>query len=66
MALTCPACSAEIRKKADEPLPMPGVVYRCSVCRLELVLDRDGYDMNLAPIARDMAADRPSRRRRDR
>jgi hypothetical protein len=45
---------------------MPGVVYRCSVCRLELVLDRDGYDMNLAPIARDMAADRPSRRRRDR
>ena len=39
MALQCPACSTEIRKYAAELLPIPGAVYRCPVCRLELVLN---------------------------
>ena len=32
-----PACQISIRK--DGELPRPGVVSRCPVCRLELVLD---------------------------
>jgi len=41
MSLRCPACFTEIQKQADELFPIPFAVYRCAVCRLELVLDRD-------------------------
>ena len=66
MSLKCPACSSEIQKHGYELLLMPGIIYRCPVCRLELLLDRDGYEMQLAPLARDTAADRPPRKRRGR
>jgi hypothetical protein len=39
MPWTCPACSLAIRHGESEPAPRPGVVYRCHVCRLELILD---------------------------
>jgi hypothetical protein len=33
----CPACGTDIRRTEDAP--RPGVVYRCHICRLELILD---------------------------
>ena len=41
MPWKCPACSTPIRQQltaAGDDSPRPGVIYRCSVCRLELVL----------------------------
>ena len=59
MPLQCPACSTEIQKAAAELLPIPGAVYRCAVCRLELVLNRYGDEMIIAPDGRDTVADWP-------
>ena len=39
MPWTCPSCHSLIRHEADEMLPRQGVVYRCHVCRLDLVVD---------------------------
>ena len=37
MPWKCPACQTQIRHDGDGPRPKQ--VYRCPVCRLELVLD---------------------------
>jgi hypothetical protein len=51
MPWTCPACQLQIRHSDLEPLPRPGAVYRCHVCRLELVVDRTTQKLTAAPIA---------------
>jgi hypothetical protein len=37
MTWKCPGCGSDIRR--SEETPRPGVVYRCHICRLELILD---------------------------
>ena len=48
MAWKCPACQANIRQDTD--VPRPGVIYRCHICRLELVVDPKTNDLVLAPF----------------
>lgn len=45
----CPACQTWIRHE-HEPLPRPSVIYRCHVCRLELMLNTVTGKLALAPI----------------
>ena len=66
MPWKCPACSTLIRQQltaAGHDSPMPGAIYRCDVCRLELVLDLGADQMTLAPLP-ESADDRPLRKRR--
>jgi hypothetical protein len=44
----CPACQTQIRHDGD--MPEPNRVYRCHVCRLELVLDGSTQTMTVAPL----------------
>jgi hypothetical protein len=56
MPWRCPACSTLIRTQlvaAGEDQPVRGKIYRCEVCRLELVLDDRGAQMTVAPLASD-------------
>jgi hypothetical protein len=53
MPWKCPACQTQIAHDGD--LPEPRRVYRCHVCRLELVLDDKGHKLTVAPLA----AERP-------
>ena len=39
MPWKCPACTQEIRHDPTDDAPRLGVLYRCHVCRMELVLD---------------------------
>jgi hypothetical protein len=58
----CPACSSPIRRElitAGHQNPKPEHVYRCGICRLDLVLSKDGERMIVAPL------DPPSRRADD-
>jgi len=57
----CPACETQIRH--DGSTPEPGRVYRCPVCRLELVLDPGTNRMNVAPLADGSLGPDPSPRR---
>ena len=60
MPWKCPACSTPIRQQlmaAGHPNPLPGVIYRCSVCRLELVIDPDSDRLIIAPLPTDTADD---------
>jgi hypothetical protein len=36
---------------AGDETPKPGRIYRCSICRLELVLSDDGTHMSIAPLS---------------
>jgi len=47
MLLRCPACTSAIQR-GSVALP-PGTVYRCAVCRLELIYDPNLNDMRPAP-----------------
>ena len=61
MPWRCPACSTPIRQQltaAGDEKPRPGVIYRCGVCRLELVLNRDADQMIIAPLPPDIAKNR--------
>ena len=50
----CPACSTVIRhQEAVESAPRPGIVYRCPVCRLELVVDEKTGKLTVAPLPPD-------------
>jgi len=49
MPWKCPACQTQIRLDLDSPRPRQ--VYRCHVCRLELVLDDAGEQLIVAPFA---------------
>jgi len=44
----CPACLTQIRHDGDRP--ECDRVYRCHVCRLELVLDEPTQAMTVAPL----------------
>lgn len=44
----CPACQTQIRHDGD--MPEQNRVYRCHVCRLELVLDGSTQTMTVAPL----------------
>ena len=60
MPWTCPACGTPIRQQlitAGDEAPCPGAIYRCTVCRVELVVDPDAHQMTPAPLAADMARD---------
>jgi hypothetical protein len=48
MSWTCPACGSEIQHREERP--HPSVVYRCSVCRLEFVVDLKTGQMVLASL----------------
>jgi hypothetical protein len=48
MAWKCPACQTAIRYDGD--MPTRRRVYRCHVCRLELVLDDRSEKMTVAPF----------------
>jgi hypothetical protein len=39
MPWRCPACETPIRHSEHEERPRTGVLYRCHLCRIELVLD---------------------------
>jgi hypothetical protein len=48
MPWKCPACQTSINH--TDPEPKPGRVYRCHICRLELVLDPETGRLVLAPF----------------
>ena len=39
MLWTCPSCRRQINEDGQHTAPQPNVIYRCYVCRLDLVLD---------------------------
>jgi hypothetical protein len=53
MPWRCPTCGTLIRPQlrlAGDEVPVPHKIYRCAVCRLELVLSRDSSKMEVAPL----------------
>lgn len=48
MPWKCPACQTQIEH--DSPTPVPHRVYRCHVCRLELVLDDQRVNLTVPPL----------------
>ncbi len=59
MPWKCPACQTQINHDGDTPEFRR--VYRCHVCRLELVLDEKTHKLTVAPLP----TDRPNRRATD-
>jgi hypothetical protein len=57
MPWKCPACETQIRHERETPEPRQ--VYRCHVCRLELVLDDATLKLAVVPFPT------PSRRATD-
>jgi hypothetical protein len=47
----CPACQTSIQYDHDLLSPRPGLIYRCHVCRLELVIDPVTDKPVLAPMS---------------
>jgi hypothetical protein len=54
MPWKCPACEMTIRHDAD--IPLPRQVYRCHICRLELVADPKTGKLTLAPLPPNLNA----------
>ena len=50
MQWQCPACRSTIVPDPADVRPRPQVVYRCYVCRLELLFNEETNQMELAPI----------------
>lgn len=51
MSWKCPACGSTIRgHEHDADMPRVGTVYRCHICRLELIADAKTQRLVLAPI----------------
>jgi len=48
MPWKCPACQSQIEH--DGPTPHPKRIYRCHICRLELVLDEHSSKLTVAPF----------------
>jgi hypothetical protein len=44
----CPACQTVIRVDGDGP--QANRIYRCSVCRLELIVDEERQKLIVAPL----------------
>jgi hypothetical protein len=53
MPWSCPACRTPIRHSETEDRPRPDALYRCHICRLELVLDPRTERLDVAPMRRD-------------
>jgi hypothetical protein len=53
MAFICPACQNRMCHSDAEASLLLGVIYRCPVCRLELIVDAEHDRMALAPFAAD-------------
>jgi hypothetical protein len=51
MTWSCPACRTTIQHTEDAP--RPGTIYRCHICRLELVIDTGLGRLTLAPLPAD-------------
>jgi hypothetical protein len=49
----CPACQTQIRHDGDRPEKKR--IYRCHVCRLELVPDEDTRTLIVAPLPQNDA-----------
>jgi rubredoxin len=49
MTWKCPACEASISHDG-EVMPNFGMIYRCHICRLELVFDPVTGQLTLAPL----------------
>jgi hypothetical protein len=54
MPWTCPACQTAIRHEGDQPHPHR--IYRCHVCRLELVVDQRTSKLTVAPLSTESAS----------
>jgi hypothetical protein len=52
MAWRCPACSNPIGLGEIDNTPRTGKVYRCNVCRLELVMDEATKRLVIEPVVR--------------
>jgi hypothetical protein len=63
MSWKCPACQTQIRDEGDQPTAKR--VYRCHVCRWELVLDEASNDMTVAPLPADSTPTKQNRRTKD-
>jgi hypothetical protein len=50
MPWRCPGCRLPIHHIENEARPRPGIVYRCHICRLELVVDETTAKMIVAPL----------------
>jgi hypothetical protein len=50
MPWKCPACQTAITHDPASAMPSPNAVYRCHVCRLELVVDPSTNALTLAPL----------------
>jgi hypothetical protein len=61
MPWRCPACQIQIRHSEHEETPRLGHVYRCHICRLELVVDSVTGKLTVAPISDDEPKTRPTR-----
>lgn len=55
MPWRCPACRSAIQHNEIESRPRPGVVYRCYVCRLELVLNENTDHLDVTAMPRTPA-----------
>jgi hypothetical protein len=56
MPWKCPACQTAIAHDPAAALPSRNTIYRCHVCRLELVVDPFSHKLALAPLeGRDRA-----------
>jgi transposase-like protein len=62
MPWRCPACQTPIHHHDIENAPRPGARYRCHICRLELMLDRQTNRLQVTPID-EANDDSPLRRR---
>jgi len=63
MPWQCPACSTRIRHSENEAFPPAGVIYRCPVCRLELMLGGDLQTFVVAPLRGDQRNGKADRRK---
>ena len=68
MRWKCPACSTPIRQQlaVGVKTPRSDMVYRCAVCREELVLDPRTDQLMPAALQADTVDDRALRSRRTR
>ena len=57
MPWKCPACHSQIVHAELDAKPRLGILYRCHICRLELVLDPFTGSLSVAPIREDDARD---------
>jgi transposase-like protein len=60
MMWKCPACQTQIRHEGISSQPNP--LYRCHVCRLELVRNPETNLLEVAPLPSD---EQPKRRETD-